>query len=511
MAALPKKYTAVGLLDYFRKHPELTTEQKKQMLRLLPIDVQAGMNYSLAAYELGCPKDQVANFLKAGIWLQRKQLEFASAARSCDVDGGPIYIGFGGPRGPGKTFALIAQVGVDDCQRYPGLKVLFLRKVGRAGKEQFEDVRVKVFQFLKHDYRQGKDLTFPNGSRIILGHFKDEKEIDNYLGQEYDAMLIEELTTFSKEKWDNILSCLRTSKEGWRPRVYAAWNWGGVGHAWVKKLFWDPHADKSQGRTKFIRARPYDNKHLDKEYLKFLEGLVGWKRQSWLEGDPNFQAGQFFTTWSEASHVIRAFDERKIVRWVGGLDYGWTHPTVFHLAGEDKEGNLIVLDEHSASKMTIDEHAASIFSILRPRNLMPRDLDFIAAGRDCFSKKEDGTTISDDYSAEGIELVPAEIDRVNGWAKILARLGDPEKGIRPTIFIHERCKEVIGQIPLAQHKENKPEDLEKMDANPEDDSGGDDALECLRNVCATSPGGALKFCKAVSLTEWGSAMQIEHS
>jgi hypothetical protein len=247
----------------------------------------------------------------------------------------------------------------------------------------------------------------------------------------------------------------------------------------------------------------------DKEYLKFLEGLTGWRRQSWLEGDPNFQAGQFFTMWNEDHHVVKAYDERKIVRWYGGLDYGWTHPTVFLLAGEDGDGNMVVLDEHSASQMTIQEHASCIFAMLRPRNLLPKDLQFIAAGRDCFSAKEDGSTIADDYSAEGIELSAAEIDRINGWSKILGRLGDPEKGLRPTLFFHERCKEVIGQIPLAQHDKKRPEDVCKMNASPEDDSGGDDCLDCLRNIVATNPSGVMTFCSPVALSAWGrNALQI---
>jgi hypothetical protein len=158
--------------------------------------------------------------------------------------------------------------------------------------------------------------------------------------------------------------------------------------------------------------------------------------------------------------------------------------------------------------MQISDHTSSIFAILRPRNLKPSDLEFIAAGRDCFSAKEDGTTISDTYSENGIQLVEAEIDRINGWAKMLARLGDPDKGIRPTMFIHERCKELIGQIPLAQHHEKKPEDIEKMDASAEDDSGGDDALDCARFICSTSPGGSLKFCQPAAISAWGSQSML---
>ena len=171
------------------------------------------------------------------------------------------------------------------------------------------------------------------------------------------------------------------------------------------------------------------------------------------EGDPNFQRRDSSSpTRSQEHHVLKAYDERKIMRWMGGFDYGRTHPAVFLLAGEDRDGNLVVVDEHSAPDLGPEEHAAAVFH-LRPRNLMPSDLDFIAAGKDCFSKKDDGTTIADTYSELGIELTPAEIDRINGWAKMLARLGEPSRGIRPTMFVHQRCKELIGRFLLAQHDE----------------------------------------------------------
>ena len=38
-----------------------------------------------------------------------------------------IRLGFGGARGPGKSHATFAQVALDDCRRYDGLKALYLR------------------------------------------------------------------------------------------------------------------------------------------------------------------------------------------------------------------------------------------------------------------------------------------------------------------------------------------------------------------------------------------------
>jgi hypothetical protein len=101
--------------------------------------------YAVAAHAAGCPRDQVENFLKAGITLQDRQLVASAAARLCDAADGPSAIAYGGARGGGKSFWLLAQMGADDCQRLPGMKCLLLRKVGKANIEHFEDLRRAVF------------------------------------------------------------------------------------------------------------------------------------------------------------------------------------------------------------------------------------------------------------------------------------------------------------------------------------------------------------------------------
>ena len=44
-----------------------------------------------------------------------------------------------------------------------------------------------------------------------------EKDIDAYLGLEYDVIGIEEATTLSSRKHRDITTCCRTSKPNWRP------------------------------------------------------------------------------------------------------------------------------------------------------------------------------------------------------------------------------------------------------------------------------------------------------
>ncbi len=477
-----------------QKPPKLSkrelARQEEENRSLAPVE-----EYLRRGKDAGCPVDQMANFARAGLILQEKQLMFAAAARECDKPDGPTAIGFGGARGGGKSFCGLSQAGADDCQRFPGLKVLFLRKSGKSNKEQFEDFRKKVFANLPHEYREQKGvLTFKNGSTMVIGHFKDEKDIDNYLGLEYDVILIEEATTLTFSKWKNILTCLRSSKPGWRPRAYLTTNPGNIGHAWFKQVFILPYLQKIERETRFIPSTVRDNKFVNQEYVGILETLSGWQREAWLNGNWDVQAGQFFTTWREKVHVMPTIDERQIVRYVAALDYGFNHYTVFHLGGEDKFGNIYILETHRGRRMTVEEHAREINHLFEKRNLINTECKFIVAGKDCFSKHPDGTTVADQYADRGIHLQCAEMDRINGWSAVLKMLGDPDNGIMPKLFIHARCKALIEQMPVMQHDPNKPEDLLKLDIDDEG-SGGDDDVDCLRFICASNPEQIISFAK----------------
>src|SRR5258706_15267697 len=118
------------------------------------------------------------------------------------------------------------------------------------------------------------------------------------------------------------------------------------------------------------------------------------------------------------------------------------------------------------------------------RRLEISDLRRFVAGADVFSRQSDGSTVASQYGKLGISLRCANTDRVNGWAEILGRLGDPSGGVPPRLFIHERGARLVGWLPSLQHDPNRPEDVLKVDAD-EDGIGGDDAADCLRYLVAT--------------------------
>ena len=537
-AGLPKSVVAARL-------KEVATNPADQLLALF-----AGM-----AAKIGCPVDQIQNFATSGMWLQPKQLEMAAAARACDyrcpectakiaagqrpakdcAKCGPRAVGVGGARGGGKSAWMIAQVCLDDCMRYPGLSVLYVRKSAKTLRAQMAKLlRKTIPKHIEYNYREwaGEVVFKKTGSVITIRHFKDESEIDNFLGEEYDVIGYEELTTLSNDKFTNLNTCLRTSKAGWRPRIYASWNWGGIGHAWVKEFFYDPWKRRRETVTRYILALVQDNKHIDPEYQSGLEDLVGWKYQSWFLGNPDLAAGNFFSHYREDVHVYpcdcphckseqtyvlkkgvvrcakcneefnaTTFQDADAARWFGAMDYGSSMPNCFHLFAENETGDCFVVGEVHTVDEGISANAESFKDLCRMHNIDVGDLEFIASGEDVAKgdrkSQDDGSTILTEYRENGIELTPVHITRVDAWSQMQERLGDAERGRRPTLFIHKSCANLRTQIQTAQYDPKKPNDILKQNADKETGEGGSDALECARNGIVHAYNSVLKSCAAV--------------
>jgi phage terminase large subunit len=439
--------------------------------------------YADAIREAGNPRDQIERFTRAGIVLQPKQLQASALARKCDHRGGPEELAYGGARGGGKSHWGIAQV-YDDCDRVPDLKYLILRKIGKSGRESFDDLRRRLLARVPHEYnRSSGTLMFPNLSTARVGHFQKASDVDAYLGLEYDGILVEEATTLEKSKLEDIMTCLRTSKPEhvWRPRAYLTFNPGGLGHAHIRSRFIVPWRRKQETDTRFVQATVRDNRYVNAEYRRRLKKLTGWKRKAWYEGDWDFAAGQYFTTWDASLHVTDTITPGYHWRYWLSLDYGYTHYTMAHLFAADDEGRVYILDEHADRLKLPKHHAEEIKAMLARHNVHPDQLEVTVAGGDVFQRESDGENVAADYEAHGLPLVRATMNRIEGAAEFAQRLGDPETSppTPPTILIHSRCVRLIDQLPEMQVNPSRPEDVLKVDCDDEGE-GGDDAYDCAR-------------------------------
>ena len=444
-----------------------------------------------AAHSLEFSPQQLKNFVSAGYLPQPKQLDFHAAARLCDLPDGPSQIGFGGARGPGKSHASFAQLALDDCRRIPGLKALYLRLSAKQAREQSDDLRRIVLRRVPHRYIRSEGLvTFPNESRIVIGHFRTENDVDQYLGLEYDVILVEEATTLSDTKYRALRDSNRTSKD-FRPRIYTTANPGGIGHVWYKNRFVDPFRNREEADTRFIPATIEDNSVIDPDYQRKLEENTGWKLRAHRYGEWEIAAGQFLDSFRYDQHVIEPFPTPPEWHYFLGMDYGYKHPTVFLLLAADGDDNLYVLDEHVQSGWLPQQHAAAVKAMVERNGASHEALWHVYSGPDIFAQRSE-LTIADHYNDEDLYFNKAETDRIQGANEVRTRLGNVDMGISPSLFIFNRCRRLIECLPNLQNDPKNPEDVLKVNVN-EESLGGDDTYDALRYAVTTHVSGRLAF------------------
>jgi phage terminase large subunit len=436
------------------------------------------------AVALKVPEDQLVRFLQFGYVPLTWQLKFHSAARECDIPEGPVDVGCGGARGPGKSHAVFAQIALDDCQRYSGLKFLFLRQTGKAASESFEDLIFKVLTGnIKYEYSKGSKLVFQNGSKIILGGFETENDIDKYIGIEYDGMAVEELNQLTKEKIDKLKGSLRTSRtDGWRPRMYTSFNPGGRGHTFVRSEYVLPFQEHIESKKRFIPSTYLDNPHLNVEYTDYLVGLGGNLGKAWREGNFDIFEGQFFMEWDYNLHTEQPFkipDTWKLLRTIDPS--GRNGITACYWCAVDSDGIVHVYREYYATGYDSDQHARAIRDLSVGEEYHYTTIDTAA-----FAKLGFPETTAEVFQRNGVEgLIPSSKERVMGWdlvhqylrhGKELDDFGR-EYDRQPKLKIFNTCSNLIRTLPLLVHDDRKPEDV--------DTTGEDHSLDSIRYLLQT--------------------------
>lgn len=428
--------------------------------------------YLTLARNAGCQPEQVRNFRLAEYASLPWALHFHAAARQADQDSGPFWIGVGGARGPGKSHALMAQTGADDCQRFEGLRFLFLRKIQKAAKESFEDLTRRTLRNLDVEYADGI-VRFGNGSSIVVGGYKDQNDIEKYLGLQYDGADIEEMTQLSEDKVTKVRGSIRSSVPGWRPRIYNSTNPGGVGHLFYRKNFVEPHIKGAEhllvgGRTMFFPATYKDNPFLDNEYVSYLKALKGPLGKAWREGDFYAFEGMGFPDWDEEIHVCDPFEiPDSWPKW-RAIDWGFAKPFICGWFTKDVDtGRVYVFFEYSSTMLT-DRQQARMVNEYTPAGMR---ISETFADPSMWARKnvdDKVTTTYDEYKAEGVVLSKADNDRINGKRKIHRLLGIQQDG-KPGLMVFRNCTyliEVMGSIPSDP---NNPEDIDtKADDHPVD-------------------------------------------
>ncbi len=378
---------------------------------------------------------------------QRQKEFFDSRAR---------YTAYGGSRGGGKSWALRRKL-IGLCLRYAGIRCLLIRRSYAELKANHVQPLLREYGGILNWRESEKTLFLQNGSSITLGYCASSRDCLRYQGQEYDIIAIDEATQLSEYQFSVFKACLRGVGDVPR-RMYLTCNPGGVGHAWVKRLFIDRdfRSDEDPNDYRFIPAQVYDNPVLmaaDPDYVRQLESLPQKMKEAWLYGRWDVFEGQFFPEFRPEIHVRSRRDIPTGLRRFAALDYGFDMLAVL-LMGVDGAGNLFVLDEVCLPDKTLREAGEAV-----SRLCAGQAVEYVVASPDLWNRRQD-TGRSGFEVMQAVSGMPpmcaADNRRVPGW-RILREYLNTGSG-SPSLFISDSCSELIRCLPALLYDSAHPED-----------------------------------------------------
>ena len=317
-----------------------------------------------------------------------------------------------------------------------------------------------------------KNITFPNGSRILFRYCSNDADAERFQGTEVDVLFIDEATHQSEERYKKLAACVR-GVNNFPKRIMLTCNPGSEGHGWVKRLFVDRQYEAGEDSNDylFIQAKVTDNHALmesNPDYIKQLEALPEHLRRAWLDGDWDAFIGQYFPEFNRGVHVIEPFAiPREWRRW-RAFDYGLDRLVCLWCA-MDSERNVYVYREVAESNLTIGDAAKRMLEMTEE----DEDIYLTLAPPDMWGRtQETGRDKAQIFYENGLTITKSSNNREAGWLAIKELLKKDVNG-EPRLKIFSNCRELIKCLPALQIDAKRPTDCA---TEPHDITHAPDAL-----------------------------------
>ena len=423
---------------------------------------------------------------------------------------------FGGAADGGKSDALIAEA-LRQIDK-PWYKGLILRKTFPQLMELIDKANRLYPQIApRAKYNDSKHVwTFPSGAKIVFGALNSPREKYKYQGIAYDFIGFDELTHFSFEEYEYLISRNRPNGPGMLCYMRATANPGGIGHGWVKDRFvaisppmtttWheveveNPDGTKTKHRRSriFVPSRVTDNPALmrnDPSYVARLASMSEAEKKALLYGDWDSYAGQVFSEWRNDpdhyqdrvnTHVIEPFDIPKHWRIYRSFDWGYSHPFSVGWWAIDQEGVAYRVKEWYGCRRDrpdtgLEMPATEVFAeIARQEREDPlfRGKRIYGVADPAIWIKQTGESVAEIGDRLGVRFERGDNSRVAGWAQMHERLKIGRDG-RPRMYIFNTCRDFIRTVPALTYDEHRVEDV---DTSLEDHIADECRYFCMANI-----------------------------
>jgi PBSX family phage terminase large subunit len=258
------------------------------------------------------------------------------------------------------------------------------------------------------------------GSVIVTGGLDNPEKVKS---SEWDGVFVNEATELTLNEWELVTG--RTDRPSLMDKppavVLGDCNPDSPTH-WIKQ-----RADS--GKLQLWTSTHIDNPAMwdrvaqrwtpaGERYLKRLDEHTGVRYQRLRLGLWVSAEGQVYETWNPATHIIDRFPVPADWDHYWDIDFGYTHPFVWHDWVLDPDGRLYLIDEIYQTQILVEDHATNIMARTanRPK---PKAIitDHDAEDRGTFERKTGlKTTAAKKNVSGGIQAVASRL-RVQDDAK----------------------------------------------------------------------------------------------
>ena len=420
---------------------------------------------------------------------------------------------FGGARGGGKTDGVLGKWAMKEKRYGASFNAIMFRRTTVSSEDAIERSR-QLYTPLGGKFNGTKLIwRMPNGGKISFAYLDSVSDAAEYQGRNVTDVWIEEAGQYpDSDPIDRLFGVMR-SADGVPVQIILTANPGGPGQQWIReryKLVPFPRGPKIIERDvdgeihkmAVIPSRITDNRILlnsDPGYLTRLRMVGGAALvKAWLDGDWSAIEGAFFDEWSEDRHVIQPFEIPS--HWLRFRSGDWGSAKPFSIgwwavASDDyphpltgqiiPRGAMVRYNEwygcvdgktNTGLKLTAEQVGKGI------RQRDGDDVVFVYSVLDPAAFAQDGgPSIAERLYMTGCTFRAADNKRVSqrgamgGWDIMRQRLRGDDDG-RAMIYCFSTCRASIRTIPVLQHDEKKPEDL---DTDMEDHAADEWRYACM--------------------------------
>lgn len=438
------------------------------------------------------------------------------------VPAAPQCLSTGGIRS-GKTTGILMYFIQHYCMKYSGCDILVLRRTFKelesgaiADFKTFMPEELYTYDGTKHV------ATLINGSRVVFGHCQNNKErdIEQYLGQAYPGILVDECGQFSPDAWlmlfaRNIVNASCKEDEFGNlpvPCIWGATNPIGPHYEYYRTVFvqkepwmkqetarkdetngtwWEPEAGEwrliyDPADYAYQRSTVLDNAEMlarDPGIISRLNSMPKAKRDKMLHGlDGRFE-GQYYDVWDPEYHVVNLREDPEAIIWQTyqpvwiGQDWGMGHANAAYFftkalvrksVGSDYTMKTVCFAEVVTSGGKSHKELAAILAHrAKLPNGFPVKVKSIYFSHEKFNRQMDIHSPADEYSKslkeQGLPHVTRGTqDRIGRASLMYNMLKNGELAVLDT------CRDIILAIPTLMRNPDELDDVLKTEAKGDD-------------------------------------------